>query len=88
VFIVGKGEGVIEQELEDSLMKLSQVLIIVSSIGIGVATIPLAFSIMPQELWLLYVAWKVWLFGIAPLVFLYLLSKKQFSEKEDSGAGC
>jgi hypothetical protein len=57
-------------------MKLRQAVIIASSIGIGMAMIPLAFSMMPQELWLLYLVWKVWLFAIAPVVFLYLLSKK------------
>ncbi|MEM3761000.1 MAG: hypothetical protein QXZ02_07845 [Candidatus Bathyarchaeia archaeon] len=57
-------------------MKLRQILIIASSIGMGIATIPLALSIMPQELWLIYLAWKVLLFGVVPIVFLYLLVKK------------
>jgi len=57
-------------------MKLRQIWIIASSIGIGIATIPLALSTIPQDLWLLYVAWKVFLFGVAPAVFLYLVSKK------------
>lgn len=57
-------------------MKPRQIWIIASSIGIGMATIPLALSTIPQELWLLYIAWKVWLFGVTPAVLLYLLSKK------------
>jgi hypothetical protein len=57
-------------------MKLRQLWIVASSIGMGIATIPLALNMMPQELWSLYLAWKILLFGVVPLVFLYLLSKK------------
>jgi hypothetical protein len=58
------------------MKKFRQIWIVASSIGIAMATIPLALSMMPQELWLLYIAWKVWLFGVTPVVFLYLLRKE------------
>jgi hypothetical protein len=57
-------------------MKLRQLWIVASSIGMGIAVIPLALNMMPQELWTLYLIWKILLFGVVPLVFLYLLSKK------------
>ncbi len=57
-------------------MKLRQIWIIASSFGIAIGTVPLALSIIPPELWLLYIAWKLWLFVVTPAVFLYLLSKK------------
>ena len=50
-------------------MKLRQIWIIASSIGIGIATIPLALSMIPQELWLIYILWKIWLFGVVPVLF-------------------
>jgi len=55
-------------------MKLRQLWIVASSIGMGIAVIPLALNMMPQELWPLYLIWKILLFGVVPLVFLYLLS--------------
>ena len=58
-------------------VKLRQIWIIASSIGLGIATIPLALSMITQELWIPYIAWKVWLFGVAPLVFLYLLRSER-----------
>ncbi|MDH5482903.1 MAG: hypothetical protein OEY22_08505 [Candidatus Bathyarchaeota archaeon] len=57
-------------------MKLRQIWIVASSIGLGMATIPLGLSMLPQELWPLYIAWKILLFGAAPAVLLYLLGKK------------
>jgi len=55
--------------------KLREIWIIASSFGIAIGTIPLALNIIPQELWLLYIAWKLWLFGVIPAVFLYLDKK-------------
>jgi hypothetical protein len=76
---VGKGEGVSSNskiELENNFMKARQLWIVASSIGIGIAIMPLALNMMPQELWPLYLVWKILLFGVVPLVFLYLVSKK------------
>jgi hypothetical protein len=66
---------VTEEKGEGDNVKLRQICLVISSIGCGIATIPLALSMTPKELWIPYVAWEVWLLGVTPIVLFYLLSK-------------
>ena len=49
--------------------KLSKIAIIISSISIGTFTTLLELPMLPPNLAVPYVAFKIWLFGIVPIIF-------------------
>jgi len=64
-------------------MRLQKLAIIASSLGLAVATIPLALSMLPSELHLLYIGFKIHMFGIVPAVFLYLTETEKKKKRKE-----
>ena len=66
-------------------MRLQKLAIIASSLGLAVATIPLALSMLPSELHLVYIGFKIYMFGIVPAVFLYLIETEKKKKTKHRG---
>jgi len=62
-------------------MKFSKVILIVSCFILALATIPLARLYCSDDLFYLYLAFKVWLFGIVPIIFIWLLRDKNGNKR-------
>ena len=54
---------------------LSKIVIIASSLGLATGTTVIALPMLPDELKLPYIAFKIWMFGVVPIVFMYLTGK-------------
>lgn len=59
------------------MVSLHKLAIIGSSIGMAILTTPLELALLPEHLYPILIGWKVYMFGVVPLIFLYIERKEK-----------